>query len=56
MLYRMYYVSRRTDQVFARDDIEASDDAAAILKARDLAIEKDARFEVWDERRLVHRE
>ncbi len=57
MLYRVHYILRRTDRIFASLDIEAPDDATAIVSARSLATRrKNARFEVWDDRRLVHKE
>jgi hypothetical protein len=56
MLYRVYYYSRQTGRIFVSQDIEAPDDITAVATASRLATEKDAKFEIWDDRRLVYSE
>lgn len=50
--YRLYRLDG-AGRIHSADWIEAADDSDAVAKAREHA--KSARYEVWEQHRLVHR-
>jgi hypothetical protein len=55
VLYELRYCTG-DGRLFAKYDFEADDDEAATARARFLARLKSPSFELWQGRRLVHRE
>jgi hypothetical protein len=53
--YRVYYRDL-SGKLFSAADIEAPDDAAAIVRAEALTKNRSVPFEVWHSERLVHRQ
>lgn len=51
--YRIYFCSRDR-KVFASNDFDAKDDAAAVDHGRRLALNKAPYFEIWQESREVY--